>query len=199
MNTLSIPISCIGDAGYALDECALVSSIQPPGVHSLPVETVSVKGHFECMGEEILFRGSVSGVFTEACCRCLLPAQAAFHVDVAWVFVEGPELTFNEIGHIEDEDAQSVSDEAQETERPRHYQGHAIDLGSYVWEEVVFAYPSRFLCKDACKGLCPQCGANLNLEACRCATPRQEEPIGNRGLAGLATLFPDLAPKTCKE
>jgi len=26
----------------------------------------------------------------------------------------------------------------------------------------------RILCREDCKGLCPGCGANLNIEPCRC-------------------------------
>ena len=31
-----------------------------------------------------------------------------------------------------------------------------------------FALPSKFLCDDDCKGLCPKCGANLNEGPCEC-------------------------------
>jgi len=29
-------------------------------------------------------------------------------------------------------------------------------------------FPMRIICKDDCKGMCPDCGADLNLERCRC-------------------------------
>jgi uncharacterized protein len=31
------------------------------------------------------------------------------------------------------------------------------------------------LCRDDCKGLCPQCGTNLNRETCTCS-PKWEDP-----------------------
>lgn len=37
-----------------------------------------------------------------------------------------------------------------------------------VTEDIWLAIPARFLCKDDCKGLCPQCGADLNETSCNC-------------------------------
>ena len=33
---------------------------------------------------------------------------------------------------------------------------------------IILNLPSRFICRDDCKGLCPECGANLNISACSC-------------------------------
>jgi uncharacterized protein len=33
---------------------------------------------------------------------------------------------------------------------------------------VVLAFPLRALCNEACKGLCAQCGTDLNKAACSC-------------------------------
>ncbi len=43
-----------------------------------------------------------------------------------------------------------------------------IDLGEEIRQELIMANPARVLCKDDCKGICPGCGANLNLEQCKC-------------------------------
>ena len=43
-----------------------------------------------------------------------------------------------------------------------------IDLSGPIWETLITALPSRVLCSDDCKGLCPQCGANLNKVTCGC-------------------------------
>jgi uncharacterized protein len=44
----------------------------------------------------------------------------------------------------------------------------AIDIGDDVRQVVQMAVPLKLLCKDTCKGLCPQCGKNLNEGACEC-------------------------------
>lgn len=54
-----------------------------------------------------------------------------------------------------------------------------IDLTSYITEELILAIPMKALCRADCKGICPQCGAELNKEACSCeeqaADPRLEK------------------------
>jgi uncharacterized protein len=43
-----------------------------------------------------------------------------------------------------------------------------IDLRKDVYEYAELSIPMKNLCSDDCKGLCPQCGANLNIEQCNC-------------------------------
>jgi len=198
VNTLRIPITSIGNEGYVFEERVRVSSIQPPDTKALPVENALVSGRFERLGEEFLFRGHISGVYEVPCMRCLEPSQSPFDVEVAWVFSEGPEAVFEEIAHAMDMNEGDAFEDSPKDAR-HSFQGHELNLAPYVWEEVVFAQPSRCLCRDDCKGLCPFCGMNQNEGSCRCADGRYEEPIGNRGLAVLAELFPELAPEKTKE
>ena len=44
----------------------------------------------------------------------------------------------------------------------------SVDLGPYIREEIYIGYEPRVLCKEDCKGICPECGAYLNKEKCRC-------------------------------
>lgn len=43
------------------------------------------------------------------------------------------------------------------------------DFTPELREEVILTYPLKFLCKEDCQGLCPHCGANLNISPCDCA------------------------------
>ena len=43
-----------------------------------------------------------------------------------------------------------------------------LDLGVSVREEMVFERFPRTLCREDCKGICPDCGADLNTEKCEC-------------------------------
>ena len=45
-----------------------------------------------------------------------------------------------------------------------------IDLNPDIREEIMLDYPIKPLCKTDCKGLCPECGKNLNEGGCPCAT-----------------------------
>jgi uncharacterized protein len=56
-----------------------------------------------------------------------------------------------------------------------YYRGAAIDLGDLLREQFYLALPMKPLHDEGCKGLCPQCGTNLNREACECR-PTWEDP-----------------------
>ncbi|MGB5421861.1 MAG: DUF177 domain-containing protein [Desulfobacterales bacterium] len=48
------------------------------------------------------------------------------------------------------------------------FHGEEIDLRDAVQEEVLMAVPMKTLCRRECKGLCRQCGADLNQGDCGC-------------------------------
>ncbi len=49
-----------------------------------------------------------------------------------------------------------------------YYKAESIDVGELMHEQFVLALPMKPLCSDACKGLCPHCGTNLNKGTCDC-------------------------------
>jgi uncharacterized protein len=46
-----------------------------------------------------------------------------------------------------------------------------VDLTHDLRDFLLLAVPSRCLCSEDCKGLCPSCGADLNEQACTCPAP----------------------------
>lgn len=48
------------------------------------------------------------------------------------------------------------------------YEDEQIDLGQLMREQFYLSLPMKPLCTEACLGLCPVCGANLNRESCDC-------------------------------
>ncbi len=43
-----------------------------------------------------------------------------------------------------------------------------VDLSKIVDDSIMMDLPTNFLCKDDCKGICANCGVNLNQEECKC-------------------------------
>lgn len=43
-----------------------------------------------------------------------------------------------------------------------------VDLTADLREDILIGLPQKLICQPACKGLCPQCGQNLNVRACAC-------------------------------
>ncbi len=47
-------------------------------------------------------------------------------------------------------------------------QGNEADLGEIITTTFVLGMDAQFLCSEDCKGLCPNCGRDLNLGPCGC-------------------------------
>jgi uncharacterized protein len=50
------------------------------------------------------------------------------------------------------------------------FDGEAIDVDEIVKEQILLAVPSRVLCREDCKGICPACGIDRNTGECSCVT-----------------------------
>jgi uncharacterized protein len=50
-----------------------------------------------------------------------------------------------------------------------------IDLTDEIRSELLLRLPLKPLCSDACKGLCPVCGINLNRDKCSCRVERSDQ------------------------
>jgi uncharacterized protein len=48
------------------------------------------------------------------------------------------------------------------------YKDDTIDLGEVMREQFFLALPMKPLCRPDCRGLCPVCGKNRNIEQCEC-------------------------------
>lgn len=59
-----------------------------------------------------------------------------------------------------------------------------LDLDMLIFDEVVPQLPSRLLCKEDCKGLCPVCGTNLNEKECGC-----DRTVADPRMAAIRDIF----------
>jgi uncharacterized protein len=57
------------------------------------------------------------------------------------------------------------------------FKGDEIDFKDVVQEQVVLGLPYKPLCREECKGLCPRCGTDLNVESCGCSNARSSSPF----------------------
>jgi uncharacterized protein len=107
-------------------------------------------------GLDIFFHGSLHGQVIGTCARCL--EDYAFALDHPFVFVLTPRAAAGAEPARLSQDDLALS----------YYEGEEIDLTPLVHEQIILALPTRPLCGEACRGLCPRCGANLNAGACGC-------------------------------
>jgi len=55
------------------------------------------------------------------------------------------------------------------------FEGNEIDLSEIVWEFLILEIPIKRRCREHCKGLCPNCGTNLNYKTCSCANIEEND------------------------
>jgi len=117
---------------------------------------VEHRGHHQDV-EDIRLVGKVEAHLEIGCARCLEPVGH----EVSRSF----DLIFRPQGV--DRRAEEASISEAETEIG-YYVGEGLLLEDALREQVLLATPARALCREECKGLCPQCGRNLNVEPCNC-------------------------------
>jgi DUF177 domain-containing protein len=116
--------------------------------------------------------GSVKTELELACSRCLDPYRMAVDAPFDIRYLPASEASTEGESEVEEEDLETS-----------YYRDDQIDLNELLREQFYLALPMKPLCQDGCKGLCPQCGTNLNAGTCDCA-PEWEDPR----LAGLKAL-----------
>jgi uncharacterized protein len=121
---------------------------------------------------DIRLKGSFSGRFQVPCARCVEPVEIPLAADFDLIFRPA----------AADTEATERSITAPETEIG-YYQEDSLLLEDVLREQVILSLPVRTLCKPDCKGLCPRCGENRNIQPCSC----EEGPSDPRwqALAGL--------------
>ena len=55
------------------------------------------------------------------------------------------------------------------------FEASELELTDAIKDALLLELPIRFVCSENCKGLCSQCGINLNTGTCKC----QKEDIMN--------------------
>jgi uncharacterized protein len=114
--------------------------------------------------EAIYVHAALKGVFKTPCHKCLEPAEYLVEPSFDLV-VKKTRLASDKPLGGEDDDLIYVSLKDRE-----------ISLNQQVYENLIASMPMRILCGDDCRGLCPGCGANLNIELCRCAGENDARP-----------------------
>jgi uncharacterized protein len=110
--------------------------------------------------KDLRLRGKVLVGLELPCARCLEPVKQ----DVQREF----ELLYRPLGVDAGREEVSVTDAEAEI---GYYQGEGILLEDALREQVLLALPLKVTCRADCRGLCPQCGKNLNQEQCSCSAP----------------------------
>jgi uncharacterized protein len=141
------------------------SAFEPPDPDyrvAAPVELVMDVE--KASGDAFAVTGHVTTRLELSCSRCLdpfeLPVDARF------------ELRY--VPHAENS-GEGEREIAEDDLATAYYHDGMLDVSDLLREQFQLALPMKPLCSDACRGICPQCGTNLNRTECAC-TPQWEDP-----------------------
>ena len=70
---------------------------------------------------------------------------------------------------------QAIGAEASEETTTPYLVDDRFDLSAWARDAIALELPEKILCREECAGLCPGCGANLNVETCSCP-PAELDP-----------------------
>ena len=121
-------------------------------------QPATVSGTVRLSGHEVLVEGHVQTRAQVECDRCLKPIELPVNAEFALEYITGADYESSSVAALSEEEL-SVS----------VFDGQAIDVDEIVKEQVLLAIPARTLCREDCKGICPECGTDLNTGKCNCA------------------------------
>lgn len=108
-------------------------------------------------GPDIYIKGSAEARVEMQCGRCL-----EIYTDTVTAPIEIALYRGHKTPHEDEDEADEADDYSIRLDSDE------IDLGQLVEEHVLLNSPMRPLCSEKCKGICPVCGNNLNVEDCGC-------------------------------
>lgn len=130
--------------------------VDEPAYYFQPKPQADIK--IEVEGSQVFLTGLVSGSFSSTCARCAEEASESMELPVTMILKS----------HAPGKRAESEDEDIS----LGYYMGDEVDCSSILEEHLILALPYRVLCRDDCKGLCPQCGVNLNVGTCSCRQPQ---------------------------
>ena len=159
----------------ALDYAPDITQTGPLPVAGRADLIVEGRGHGDQVAD-IRLRAAYHGSFELLCARCVEPVPTQLAGDFDLIFrPQSADATPGE---------RSITPDETEI---GYYEESGLSLEDVVREQVLLSLPSRTLCKEDCKGLCPRCGQNLNLASCSCNSSESlQNPSRWNALAGLA-------------
>lgn len=164
---------------YAPDADGVVHGMTPPGEREVFRVIEPVRLSFEILKDGTHHRlvGRAASRLSLDCGRCLEPYD--FVLDAAFDLLYVP--------HAENAAAEEEVEVEEDDLGTAYYRDERIDLGQLLREQFYLAVPMKPLCRESCRGLCPQCGTNLNTGTCACTQTWTDSRLeGLRALRGKA-------------
>ncbi|HEX8473609.1 MAG TPA: DUF177 domain-containing protein [Pyrinomonadaceae bacterium] len=117
-----------------------------------------ITGRASRKDEQVRLVGKIETGVEVHCSRCLRPVKVPVEAEFDERYIPAAtESLTDELAELQPDDLGFST-----------YEGESVDVDDLVREQVLLALPMRPLCREDCKGLCPTCGTDLNVDACSC-------------------------------
>ncbi|MEO6656612.1 MAG: DUF177 domain-containing protein [Pyrinomonadaceae bacterium] len=153
-----IDLAIVGNTAKQIDVSLDPAEIDLDGENVTLTSNVVLSGELERIGARAHLGGIIKTEVRLECSRCLEPVEKHLDFPVRAIFVDS-----------NDEDTGTEAEISDEALDESVVHDGEIDLAEVVREQVLLSLPEQIFCREDCKGLCPKCGANLNLIDCICA------------------------------
>jgi uncharacterized protein len=128
-------------------------------------------------GTHAFASGTFKGDLTVACGRCVGPVKLTIDEKIMVTFLPPSEMP------TEEDTGGEEGAEVREGDLDVFpFDGDKIDLEPLFREQFVLSVPFAPLCREDCKGLCPQCGIDRNTGTCSCEKPIDPRLAALKGL-----------------
>lgn len=154
-----LDINTIGREKVFIDEHLDLPALEWAAGEALEVLRVRLKGEAAREGRGVELIARLDARLEVACSRCLEAFTFDVNVDVKRILIAEPADGDETTPRV------PVDDDDEETLRVPG--GRAL-LEDVAAEQIYLSLPLKPVCSTACKGLCPQCGANRNIGTCGC-------------------------------
>ncbi len=108
-----------------------------------------VSGTVSNNGTTLILNADCRAVMATQCARCAKDIDVEIRFTISETLMQGEEK--------EDEFSEVIL-----------FDGYQVDMDEIVMNNFIMNVDSRYLCSEDCKGICPKCGADLNLGECGC-------------------------------
>lgn len=116
------------------------------------IEPINFSGEIIKVAENSELFITINYTYESNCDRCLKPTTSEITTNLSGRLMENK-------GKINDED---------DVDEIIYLENGLLNIDEYIWSQVVSSLPMKILCSNDCKGLCPQCGQDLNVQSCDC-------------------------------
>ncbi|MEO8587681.1 MAG: DUF177 domain-containing protein [Acidobacteriota bacterium] len=136
---------------------------------------VSFAGRLERQEPGFVLNGRVVFDGVTACARCLAPVPFRRSSEAYWRFAPAhakprEEKQEGKPGRDPEDGLELLAADLDVL----YYDDLVVPFDPLVEEQVQLELPLKALCRDDCRGLCPMCGADRNLDPCACKPPGDE-------------------------